>query len=129
MYRKMYTTNTKTNYNYFIFLFIITMAVKKELMEWIYDENTTLSKEEQRRRLRIAEIADNFDKTYEALYDNNNLEDMLDNYWFSDKMIDKVEEYFKTEEWKQFIKDWNELVWDPITSDREYVAIAIALYL
>ena len=54
---------------------------------------------------------------------------MLDNYWFSDKMIDKVEEYFKTEEWKQFIKDWNELVWDPITSDREYVAIAIALYL
>ena len=105
------------------------MAVKNELMRWVYDENPTLPKEEQRRRLRIAEIADNFDKTYEALYDNDNLEDMLDNYWFSGKMIDKVEEYFKTEEWKQFIKDWNELVWNPITSDREYVAIAIALYL
>ena len=105
------------------------MSIKHEFMQWIYDENPDLTKEEQRRRLYISDIADKFDKTYEALYENENLEDMLDNYGFYNKMIDKTEEYFNTEEGKKFIKDWQELVGEPITSDREYVAIAIALYL
>jgi hypothetical protein len=105
------------------------MAIKKEFMRWVYDDETTLPKEEQRRRLYISDIADKFDDTYEALYNNSNLEDMLENYGFSNKMIDKTEEFFKTEEGKKFIKDWNELVGEPITSDREYIALAIALYL
>ena len=99
-------------------------------MSWIYDENdNSITKEEKRRRLYICDIADKFDETYEALYNNHNLEDMLDNYGFSYKMIEKVEEFFKTEEGKKFIKDWQELVGEPITSDREYIALAIALYL
>ena len=103
--------------------------MKDWLMNFVYDETPTLWREEQIKRLKFSEYVDEYDKVYEALYESDNLEDMIDMYWMGDKLIEKTEQYFKTEEGKQFIKDWYEYTWDTITSDREYKAIAIALYL
>jgi hypothetical protein len=70
-----------------------------------------------------------FNRVYKALYDSDNLEDIIDNSWLWDELIEKAENFMKTKEWKEYIKYWNENWGDLITSDRELKALAITLYL
>lgn len=70
-----------------------------------------------------------FNRVYKALYDSENLEDIIDNSWLWDELIEKAENFMKTKEWKEYIKYWHKNWGDFITSDRELKALAIALYL
>lgn len=101
-------------------------------MSWVYDDIPAkqLTKE-QKRLLNLHSIADKYEKIYDSLYNCEELEDLLMDFEIEGKLIDKAEEYFKTEEGKEFIKEWYEEFNDVFTSDRELIAICIAklLYL
>lgn len=70
-----------------------------------------------------------YDRVYKALYDSENLEDIIDNSWLWDELIEKAENFMKTKEWKEYIKYWSKNKGDIISSDRELKALAITLYL
>lgn len=70
-----------------------------------------------------------YDRVYKALYDSDNLEDIIDNSWLWDELIEKAENFMKTKEWKEYIKYWSKNWGDLITSNRELKALAITLYL
>jgi len=84
---------------------------------------------EEKMRVFIDTTRYEYDRVYNALYDLENLEDIIDNSWLWDELIEKTENYLKTREGKEFIKYWSKYKHDLITSDREYKALAIALDL
>jgi len=84
---------------------------------------------EEKMRVFIDTTRYEYDRVYNALYDLENLEDIIDNSWLWDELIQKAEKYLKSKDWKEFIKYWHKARHDLITSDRELKALAIALYL
>lgn len=84
---------------------------------------------EEKMRVRVKNDMIEFSKNYDALYESENLEDLMDCFWMGDKLIEYAEERMKTKEWKEYIKYWAKYWWDIIASDRELKALAITLYL
>jgi len=84
---------------------------------------------EKRMTVKVKNDMIEYDRVYKALYDSDNLEDIIDNSWLWDELIEKAEAYMKTKEWKEYIKYWHKNWGDLITSDRELKALAITLYL
>lgn len=84
---------------------------------------------EERMRVKVKCDMAEYDKVYEALYESENLEDLIDAFWMGDKLIEYAEKWMKTKEWKEYIKYWHKYRGDIITSDRELKALAITLYL
>lgn len=84
---------------------------------------------EERMKTKVKYDMIEYDRVYKALYDSDNLEDIIDNSWLWDELIEKAENFMKTKEWKEYIKYWHKNWGDLITSDRELKALAITLYL
>ena len=98
----------------------MTATAEKKYLEVPYEKRMTV---------KVKNDMIEYDRVYKALYDSDNLEDIIDNSWLWDELIEKAEAYMKTKEWKEYIKYWHKNWGDLITSDRELKALAITLYL
>ena len=84
---------------------------------------------ENRMKVRIDLDKYQYGIVYDALYDSDNLEDLMDAFWMGDKLIDYMHIRMKTKEGKEYLKYWAKFGGDEIISDRSYKALAIVLYL
>lgn len=88
-----------------------------EIRNRLYDENEKLTREE----LDILSFETDFDRTYDAIYENAALDEFLDNL----QIYRKWETILKNPRNKWFFKKLYDETWITITSDRELTTLYI----
>ena len=84
---------------------------------------------EDRMEVKIKLDMRQYQIVYDALYESDNLEDLMDAFWMWDKLIEYMKVRMKSDEAKEYLKYWAKFGGDEIISDRSYKALAIVLYL